>query len=166
MMDKGFFPLTSGKSGLLHRAALAGLLTGMITVAGCATYPGLSGLTGQGAAYDAGLEPAAAPADPERASAAADIHAKAKAVQAGNDNDGSYPNVFYSYGPARAPVMTRADRLAVEAELDAVLAAQAQVSDPAEAEQLKARAAYLRRLARQHAVQAESEIEAASQAAK
>jgi len=165
-MGKGCFPLTGNKSRLLSQAASACLVTGMIAVAGCASYPGQSGLTAQNTAYDAAaqapVEPAD-PADPARASAVAEIQAKAEAAT-GNE-DGTFPNVFHSYGPSGAFVMTRADRLAVEAELDAVLAAQTQARNPAEAERLKARAAYLRRLAGQHGAQAEADIQAASKTA-
>ena len=163
-MGKGCFPLTGDKARLLRRAASAGLLTGMFTVAGCASYPGFGGPTGQGTAYDAALVPAAAPADPARASAVADIRAKAEAAT--TDSAATTPNVFYSYGPSGESARTRAERLAVEAELDAVLVAQARASNPAEAERLKARAAKLRRLAQQHQAQAEADIQAASQAAK
>ena len=162
-MGKGHFPLTGDKVGHLRRATSTGLVAGIITIAGCATYPGLSGLTGQGATYDAALEPAAAPADPERASAVAEIRAKADAATA--VNAGTTPNVFHSYGPDGASVMTRAERLAVEAELEAVIAAQAQAGNPAEAARLKARATWLRQLAQQHRAQAEADIQAASQAA-
>ena len=163
-MGKGCFPLTGDKSRLLRRAVSAGLLTGTITVAGCASYPGLSGITEQNTAHDVAVEPAAAPADPARASAVAEIQAKAEA--AATNDEGTFPNVFHSYGPSGESAMTRADRLAVEAELNAVLAAQARASNPAEAEQLKVRAAWLRRLAGQHEAQAEADIEAASTAAK
>jgi hypothetical protein len=165
-MGKGCFPLAGDKFQLLRRAVSAGLLTGMITVAGCATYPGLSGITEQSTAYDTALEASAAPAasaDPERASAVAEIRAKAEAAT--TDNSRTSPNVFHSYGPSGASVMTRAERLAVEAELDAVLAAQAQTNNPADVERLKARAAYLKRLAGQHRAQAEADIQAASQSA-
>lgn len=163
-MDIGCFPLTGDRFRLLRRAISAGLATGMIVIAGCASYPGLSGLTEQNAAYDAAAQTPAAPADPARASAVAEIQARAEA--AATTDSGTFPNVFHSYGPSGASVMTRADRLAVEAELDAVLAAQAQARNPAEAEQLKVRAAYLKRLAAQHGAQAEADIQAASQAAK
>ena len=162
-MGKGCFPLTGNKSRLLSRAASACLVTGMIAVAGCASYPGPSELTAQNTAYDVAAQAPAEPADLARASAVAEIQAKAEAAT-GNE-DGTFPNVFHSYGPSGASGMTRADRLAVEAELDAVLAAQAQANNPAEAERLKARAAYLRRLAGQHGAQAEADIEAASKTA-
>lgn len=155
--------MTGDKFRRLRPAISIGFAAGMIAIAGCAGYPGLNGLTAQNTAYDAALEPAAAPADPERASAVAEIQAKAEA--ASKNNDGTYPNVFHSYGPSDASAMTRAERLVAEAELEAVLAAQAQTSDPAEAARLKARAAYLRRLAGQHGAQAEADIQAASQTA-
>ncbi len=166
-MDKGQFLLTGDKRWRLRWTVSAGLLTGMIAIAGCTTYPGLSGLTEQSAAYDEannGLaETPAASADQARQVAVADIRAKAEAAAA-KDN-GPSPNVFYSYGPDGTSMMTRADRLAVEAELDAVLAAQARTRNSAELERLKARAAWLKRLAEQHEAQAEADIQAASQAA-
>ena len=155
--------MTGDKFRLLRSAISVALAAGMIAIAGCASYLGLNGLTAQNTAYDAALEPAAAPADRERASAVAEIQAKAEAATA--NDDGTFPNVFHSYGPSGTSAMTRAERLAVEAELEAVLAAQAQAGNRAEAEQLKARAAYLRRLAGQHEAQAEADIQAASQAA-
>jgi len=160
-MGKGHFPMTGDKIRLLCRAASAGLLSAIITIAGCASYPGVSGLTAQNAAYDA-AQPTATPADPARQAAVADIRARAEAATA--NDDGTFPNVFHSYGPSGASVMSRAERLAVEAELDAVLAAQAKAIDPAEAARLKARAVYLKRLAGQHGAQAEADIQAASQA--
>lgn len=162
-MGKGCFPLTGDKVRFLRRAASIGILVGMIAIAGCATYPGLDGMTARNTAYYAASEPAAAPADPARASAVADIRARADAAKSGNVR-GS-PNVFYIYGPSGASMMTRAERLAVEAELEALLAEQQHASDPAETERLKARAAYLKRLAEQHVAQAEADILAASQAA-
>jgi len=157
------FLLSGDKSRPLCRAALAGLVTGMVGMAGCATDPGVSGLTEQDAAYDTAVAAPVAPTDPARQAAIADIRAKSAAATAKDDK--AFPDVFYSYGPEDASAMTRAERLAVEAELDAVLAAQAQASNPAEAERLKARAAFLKRLAQQHAAQAEADIQAASQAA-
>ena len=159
-MGIGHFLLNGDKARLLRRAALAGLLTGTITVAGCASYPGLSRLTAQSTAHDAVVQTPAEPADLAHASAVADIRAKAEAAT-GND-DGTFPNVFHSYGPGGASAMTRAERLTVEAELEAVLAAQARAANPAEAERLKARAASLRRLAQQHKARAEADILAAS----
>jgi hypothetical protein len=163
-MGKGHNPLTGDMARHFRRAASAGLLTGMIAIAGCATYPGLSGPTAQNTAFDAAAETPAAPADPERQAAVAEIRARAEAAAA--NKTGAPPNVFYSYGPDGTSKMTRLERLAVEAELDAVLAAQARAGNPAEAEQLKARAAWLRRLAQQHVAKAEADIQALSQAAK
>lgn len=155
--------MTVNNFRLLRRSAAAGLLSGMTTIAGCASYPETGGFSAQDTAYDVAEQTPAAPVDPERASAVAEIQAKADAAAA-NDS-GDFPNVFHSYGPSGASAMTRAERLAVEAELEAVLAAQAQAGNPAEAERLKARAAYLKRLAKQHEAQAEADIQAASQAA-
>ncbi len=166
-MGKGRFPAIGDTQWRLRRTVSAGLLTGMIVIAGCATYPGLSGLAGQGAAYDGtndGLaETPAAPVDLARQDAVADIRARAEAATV--NNSGKSPNVFFSYGPDGTSLMTRADRLAVEAELNAVLAAQARTRNPAELERLKARAAWLKRLAEKHEAQAEADIQAASQAA-
>ena len=155
--------MTVNKFQLSRWSAAAGLLSGMIAIAGCASYPGTGGFTAQDSAYDVAVQTPATPVDPERASAVAEIQAKANAAAA-NDN-GNFPNVFHSYGPSGASAMTRAERLAVEAELEAVLAAQAQAGNPAEAERLKTRAAYLKQLAEQHEAQAEADIQAASQAA-
>ena len=159
-MGIGHFPLNCDTFRHLRRAALAGLVTGMAVIAGCASYPGLSGLTTQSTAHDVAAQTPAAPADPARASAVAEIRAKAEAAT--TNDDGTFPNVFHSYGPDGASAMTRAERLAVEAELEAVLAAQARAANPAEAERLKARAASLRRLAQQHKARAEADIQAAS----
>ena len=159
-MGIGQFLLDREKSLALRRAALAGLITGAITVAGCASYPGLRGLTEQTTAYDAAAE---TPTDPAQASAVADIRARAEA--AATNDDGVFPNVFQSFGPDGSSTITRAERLAVEAELDAVLAAQARATNPAEAQRLKARAALLKQLAQNHRVQAEADIQAASKAA-
>ena len=163
-MGKGHFLLTGNKFPPLDRVARAGFVLAVITIAGCATYPGLNGLTAQGNTHAVAVQPAAAPAEPARASAVADIHARAEAAAA--ENDGAFPNVFNSYGPSGATAMSRAERLAIEAELDAILAAQAKVTDPAEAERLKARVAYLKRLGEQHGAKAEADIQAASQAAE
>ncbi len=162
-MGIGHFLLNCDKFPLLRHAASAGLVTGMVVIAGCASYPGLSRLTAQSTAHDAVVQTPAEPADLAHASAVADIRAKAEAAT-GND-DGTFPNVFHSYGPDDASAMTRAERLAVEAELAAVLATQTRATNPAEVERLKARAASLRRLAQQHKARAEADIQAASQTA-
>ena len=161
-MGIGHFLLNCDRSGLLRRAASAGLVTGMAIMAGCASYPGLSGLTTQSTAQNVAQTPAA-PTDPAHASAVADIRAKAEAAT--TNVDGAFPNVFQSYGPDGTLAMTWAERLALEAELDAVLAAQIRATNPAEAKRLKARAASLRRLAQQHKALAEADIQAASQTA-
>ena len=151
------------KTPLYHKIVSAGFAAAMVTLSGCATYPGLTGSTAQGTGNGAALEQTAAAGEPERASAVAEIRARADAAAA--ENTSGSPGVFNSYGPSGETLMTRAERLAVEAELEAVLAAQAQAANPAEAERLKARAAYLKRLAGQHGMQAEADIQAASQAA-
>ncbi len=163
ILRKGFFLLTKAISRLLCRAMTAFLVTGMAAATGCATYPGLGGGTGQSTGYDAASKSAAAPDNPARTAAVAEIRAGADAAAAASD--GRVPNVFQSYGPTGDSVMTRAERLAVEAELEAVLAAQAQASSPAEVARLKARAVYLKKLAGSHAAQAEADIQANSEAA-
>ncbi len=162
-MGKGHFPAIGDTQRRLRRAVSAGLLTGMIAIAGCATYPGVSGLAGQDAVNHGLAEAPVSPTETARQAAVADIRAMAEAASA--SPNGTSPNVFYSYGPDGTSMMTRADRLAVEAELGAVLAAQARTSNPAELERLKARAAWLKRLAGKHEAQAEADIQAASQAA-
>ncbi len=165
-MGKSRIPSTGDKSPLSRPTALAGLATAMLAVAGCAGYPVPGGLAGQRTAYDPAYETLAVPAepaDPARQVAVAEIRAKADAAAAAAGN-GTFPDVFQSYGPDGTLALTRAKRLAVEAELQAVLAAQAQAGNPAEAARLKARAEYLKRLAQQHGAQAEMDIEAASQA--
>ena len=163
IMGIGHFLLNCDKFPLLSHAASAGLVTGMVVIAGCASYPGLSGLTARSTAHDAAAQTTAAAANPARASAVADIRAKAEAAT--TNDDGTFPNVFHSYGPDGASAMTRAQRLALEADLAAALAAQARATNPAEAERMKTRAALLRQLAQHHKARAEADIQAASQTA-